>query len=112
MGTKTAYGLHDGVRWEDDLLILEPGQSASYTIEMNLEKPYMSKDWALTAWGENGKVSVVINGKGTTDHWPLIDRDDNLLPLNEREIEGSQSSTDPSRSIEAFSHVYIAEEKD
>ena len=56
---------------------------------MNLEKPYMSKDWALTAWGENGEISVVINGKGTTDHWPLIDRDDNLIPLNEREIESS-----------------------
>ena len=25
VGGRTAYGLHDGVRWEDDLLVLEPG---------------------------------------------------------------------------------------
>ena len=89
VGASRAYGLHDGVRWEDEIYVLEPGQSATYTIEMNLAKPYMSRDWAFTAWGENGEVSVVVNGKGSSDHWPLIDRDDNLLPENEREIESS-----------------------
>ena len=53
---------------------------------MNLEKPNMSKDWALTAWGEAGQVSLVLNGKSNSDSWPLIDRDDSLLPSDEREI--------------------------
>ena len=102
--------MHDGVRWEDDLLVLEPGQSASYTIEMNLQKPNMSKDWALTAWGEDGQVSLFINGKGDSDQWPLVDRDDSLLPSDEKEIESSYSTVDPARSVAAYSFVDTAEE--
>ena len=54
----------------------------------------MSKDWALTAWGENGPLSVGINGK-TSDVWPEIGRQDSLLPQDELEISSTDTSDPP-----------------
>ena len=59
---------------------------------MNLQKDNMSKDWALTAWGENGPLTVSVQGK-TSDTWSEIIRDDSLLPSDEFEIPASDSPT-------------------
>ena len=39
----------------------------------------MAIDWALTAWGMQGAVSVDILGKDK-DEWNFIEREDSLLP--------------------------------
>ena len=36
----------------------------------------MTKDWAFTAWGENGAVQVWIRNKPSDTQWPWINRDD------------------------------------
>ena len=59
----------------------------------------MSKDWAFTAWGENGPVSVSIQGK-TSDTWPEITRDDSQLPSDEFEIQGSDSTPNDGNDAE------------
>ena len=90
----TALGFHDGPRWMQNTFDLAPGETAVFKIELNLQKTNMSKDWALTAWGENGPLSVYINGK-TSDVWPEIGRQDSLLPQDEFEISPSDPIVPP-----------------
>ena len=78
---------------------LAPGDTAYYTIEMNLQKDNMSKDWAFTAWGENGPLTVGIQGK-TSSEWPEIPRDDSKLPSDEFEIP-ADDSTPPTDGTDA-----------
>ena len=91
IGDTTALGFHDGPRWLTNLFTLAPGDSADSIIELNLQKDNMSKDWALTAWGENGPLTVEVSGK-TSDVWSEIPRDDSLLPSDEFEIPASDES--------------------
>ena len=92
LGDNTALGFHDGPRWLSNTFTLAPGESSTFLIEMNLQKDNMSKDWALTAWGENGPLTVSVQGK-TSDTWSEIIRDDSLLPSDEFEIPASDSPT-------------------
>ena len=54
-GTRTAYGFRNGERWLR-VVNLAPGDQITYTIELDLNKTGMSKDWAFTAWGEDGTI--------------------------------------------------------
>ena len=92
LGDSTALGFHDGPRWLNNAFTLGPGESSTFLIEMNLQKDNMSKDWALTAWGENGPLTVSVQGK-TSDTWSTILRDDSQLPSDELEIPASDSPT-------------------
>ena len=83
-GSNTVYGLYDGDVWMPTIY-LAPGASQTYTIELDLNMKGMSKDWSFTAWGENGPITVEVIGK-TSDAWPLVERNDALLPLDEFEI--------------------------
>jgi hypothetical protein len=67
----------------------------------------MSKDWALTAWGENGPVTVGITGK-TSDVWPEITRDDSQLPSDEFEIPASDSSPPNGQTDAELAEFYAA----
>ena len=58
---------------------VEAGQSIAVAIEINLAKPNMSLDWALTAWGFDGEISVEILLKDK-DTWNFIEKDDSQLP--------------------------------
>ena len=61
-GTFTAASFRNGERWITEY-VLKPGASTSFTIELDLNKKGMTKDWSFTAWGENGEVEVNIIGK-------------------------------------------------
>ena len=77
-GTLTARSFRNGERWMP-VITLGPGDSATYIIELDLNKKGMTKDWSITAWGENGPLEVKVNGKAK-QHWPHVDRNDSELP--------------------------------
>ena len=68
------------------IFTLGPGDEEEFTIELDLNKPGMTKDWAFTAWGEDGPLQVFIRNKPSDDQWYFIDRDDSLLPDDEFEV--------------------------
>ena len=59
--------MRTGSSWEPNTYELGPGEEAQYIIQMNTGRKNWSKDWALTAWGYNGEVSVTINGKDRSE---------------------------------------------
>lgn len=56
----------------------------------------MTKDWAITAWGENGTVQVEIKELNFSDQFPFVTKDDSRLPEN----EGRSNSSDGTSNIE------------
>ena len=45
------------------IIELGPGVEQEYILELDLNKAGMTKDWALTAWGENGPLEVFVRNK-------------------------------------------------
>ena len=39
-------------------MYLEAGESVTIEVEFNWNRPGITKDWSVTAWGESGPVSV------------------------------------------------------
>ena len=99
-----AYGFRDGERWLP-IIELGPGVEQEYIIELDLNKAGMTKDWALTAWGENGPLEVFVKDKPSANQWPWVDRDDSLLPADEFEVNDMATNNDI-----ANGHATTAEE--
>ena len=89
-GQTDPNNFREGEKWSR-AITLGAGESQTYTIELDLNKKGMTKDWSFTAWGENGPVKVNVSGK-EKHHWPLVKREDSLLPADEREISGERRS--------------------
>lgn len=49
-----------------------------------MSRPEMSKDFSVTAWGEDGSVEVQVQGKVMSDNFPYVAKDDSSLPPNEQ----------------------------
>ena len=64
-------------------IVLTPGEEAEYTLELDLSRQGMTRDWSFTAWGENGTVQVSIPTKGPSKTFPYIYRNDDYLPRTE-----------------------------
>ena len=64
------------------------GQTHLYILELDMARQGMANDWSFTAWGENGEVSVSIVGRGDTQHFPYIEKNDDLLPSTEGGLGG------------------------
>jgi len=54
------------------------GQVIEIELELDLDAGNVTKDWALTAWGELGTVSVTMDGD-TTQHFPHIKLDGTVV---------------------------------
>ena len=78
-GQPKGSNFREGEKWMRPIT-LGAGQSQTYTIELDLNKTGMTKDWSFTAWGENGPVEVNVAGK-SKHHWPYVNRDDSKLPV-------------------------------
>ena len=69
---------------------LAPGETRQYTMTLDLDKTGMTPDWAFSAWGEDGAISISVTGSDgndiASDSWPFVQRDDNRLPTSENEI--------------------------
>ena len=74
---------------------LRPGQEQEYTVELDLSRPGISKDWSVVAWGENGDVEVQIDGmrKSQSSKFPHVKRNDSRLPSSDRRGGSSSTST-------------------
>jgi len=59
-GDSKVYAFQEGERWVPSIT-LQPNQSQKYIIELDLSRLNMTKDWSVTAWGENGSVQIEID---------------------------------------------------
>jgi hypothetical protein len=53
-------------------LIFEPNQSREYHLELDMSatnRPSRSKDWSVTAWGENGEITITMTNKDSATGW-------------------------------------------
>ena len=103
-----AKSFHTGEAWID-AFNLGPGEEEEFIIEMALQRDGMSKDWSVTAWGENGSVKVTVGGL-TSDSFPYIKRNDSYLPQDEGR-SGEQSSTESEESEEEASESQESDEE-
>ena len=47
-----------------------PVPSPGLEIELNWDRPGITKDWSLTSWGESGPVTVIHSEGISSDHLP------------------------------------------
>ena len=82
-------------------ITVNANDEVEHTIELDLSRRDMSKDWSITAWGENGPVSIEVVGKGNTDHFPFVRKDDSKLPPSEGGTDSNDNSTNDQAAIDA-----------
>ena len=51
-------------------MYLEAGESVTIEVEFNWNRPGITKDWSVTAWGESGPVSVTHDSGIASDSFP------------------------------------------
>jgi hypothetical protein len=87
-GGRTVYTFSKDGRWTPKVT-LEPGQEIEYIVEIDLDREEMSKDWSITAWGENAPVKINVANR-TSSTFNVITEDNTMLPEDEgREGDGS-----------------------
>ena len=70
----------ENVQFTGDTFARQPikmsaGQETKISIEMDLDASSNMRDWAVTAWGDEGGKSISItpdDAKLKSDHWPAI----------------------------------------
>ena len=67
----------NGDDWLPKISML-PDETLEIELELDLNAGNVTKDWALTAWGELGNVSVTMDGE-TTQHLPHIKEDGTVV---------------------------------
>ena len=65
-----------------------------YVLELDMRRQGMANDWSFTAWGENGEVEITVVGRGETQHFPYIIKDDDLLPATEGGSYGNNNNSE------------------
>ena len=66
---RTARSWEAGDIWLPKMFLLA-GESVEIEVELNLERKGVSKDWSVTAWGEQGGVTVTHNDGLASDSLP------------------------------------------
>ena len=59
----------------------------------------MTRDWSITAWGEDGPVEVTVLGKGESQHFPFLSKNDELLPTDEGSTAESNTKAKTSAAL-------------
>jgi hypothetical protein len=67
--TRSATGFQSGDAWLPKLFV-RAGESFEVEVEFNWEREGVTKDWSITAWGEDGPVTVEHNDGISTDTLP------------------------------------------
>ena len=69
--TKEKFGWDEGTIWIPKQFI-NGGESIEIIIEFNWNKPEVTKDWSVTAWGETSDVRVTHNDGIKSDSLPYV----------------------------------------
>ena len=67
--TKSATGWEAGDIWFPKMYV-NAGEEVIIEVELNWNRPGITKDWSVTAWGESGPVAVLHNDGIPSDHLP------------------------------------------
>ena len=55
--------------------IVKAGETAEFEVELNWNRPGITKDWSVTAWGESGFVSVTHSDGIPSQHLPFTPKE-------------------------------------
>lgn len=72
--SRQAIGWEAGDAWLPKIFV-RAGESFEVEIEFNWDREGITKDWSVTAWGEEGNVTVVHNEGLRSDNMPHASKD-------------------------------------
>ena len=106
---RKVFTFWNDARWMDPIEF-KAGEETVFYIELDLERDGLSPDWAVTAWGEQSKVSITVENKGESASLPYVKQDHSKLPANEGQEEGDNSDDDTGNNEKAAEAAEKAEE--
>jgi hypothetical protein len=71
---RKVFTFWNDARWMDPIEF-KAGDEMVFYVELDLEREGLSPDWAVTAWGEDSKVTITVDGKGGSDSLPYVKQD-------------------------------------
>ena len=71
---KTASSWEAGDMWFPKMY-MKRGETAEFEVELNWNRPGITKDWSVTAWGESGFVSVTHSDGIPSQHLPFTPKE-------------------------------------
>ena len=71
--TRSATGWEAGDIWFPRMYV-SAGEKVQIEVELNWNRPGITKDWSVTSWGESGHVTVLHDDGIPSDHLPYTPR--------------------------------------
>jgi hypothetical protein len=94
----SVYPWASGERWIP-ARTFDSNEVVDYTIEIDFDREHAPKDWAFTAWGENGEISIEVIGK-ESDTWADVKQDHSKLPEDEGKEGGDSTNPNDAKAEE------------
>ena len=71
---KSATSWEAGDMWFPKMF-MKRGETAEFEVELNWNRPGITKDWSVTAWGESGSVQVTHSDGIPSEHLPFTPKE-------------------------------------